>query len=119
MRGKRFWSSVIRTPFKKMALQDANDPRRFIGKTVLAQPNLDADAEPIKVKEVVGVRAVTDPKLIRYYQINGTHLCHMLSFHLQVEEGRVPSKEELDEFDLATDVVKIKEIGGKDGKKAK
>ena len=86
------------------------DPTQFIGRQIKARKERDQPDEDVTIKEVLGVRAITDPALVRWLQINGTHLCHALSFYTQLLENRIPSDEEIAEFDLATDIVKMKEI---------
>lgn len=111
---KPFWSSVTRAVFPKLKLQDAHDPRSFIGREVYARPELDAPDEALIVRDIRGCAAITGmdlalrERLIKHYQINGTHYCHMFSFHTQMEEGRIPSDEELAEFELATNIKSIR-----------
>lgn len=111
---KPFWSSVTRAVFPRMKLQEAGNPNVFAGRTVMARPELDAPDEKITIFDVKGCAAITGmdlalrERLIKHYQVNGTHYCHMFSFHTQMEEGRVPSDEELAEFELATNIKSIR-----------
>lgn len=106
------FGQLVKTRFNRIRLQDDQvSPEKFIGNTILARRSRDAEDEPVVVKDVVGIRAVTDPKLAKWFQINGTHMCHMLSYFTQNLEGRVPTDAELEEFELASDIVKMKEIG--------
>lgn len=116
----RGFGSLVKTSFRKIRLQDEQiSPEKFIGSTILARRAMDADDEEVVVKDVVGIRAVTDPKLAKWFQINGTHMVHMLSYFTQNLEGRVPTDAELEEFELASDIVKMKEIGnGKEDRKS-
>lgn len=109
-RAKAFFSRVTKATFQKLKLHDANDPRQYIGKTIMATKELDSEPEPVVISDIKGCVA---EHLNKYFQINGTHFCHMFSFFTQLMEGRVPSKEEMDEFELASQVTKIREI--KDG----
>lgn len=107
----RYWNSLTKAVFKKHRLDDAISPLAFIGKSVVAHKGaIDGPEERLEIKSILGSKA---KELARYLEINGSHLVHSLSFFTQLMEGRVPTQDELNEFDLATDVVKIKEI--KDG----
>jgi hypothetical protein len=103
---KQYWSNLIRTPFRKMKL-GVDDPNVYVGRTILAQPELGAEPEEVTIQHVVGCVA---PHLNKYFQINGTHFCHMFSFFKQVLENRLPTKEENDEFELASQITKIRDI---------
>lgn len=107
-----FWHKVTRAVFPKMKLEDAISPVAFVGREVLARRELNLPDELITVNEIQGCAAITsqgvDPVLIKYYQINGTHFCHMFSFHTQMEEGRVPTDREMAEFELAAEIKDIR-----------
>lgn len=107
---KRFWNSLHQVRFKKIRLEDSADPRQYIGQKVLAAKEMGAEPEQIEIKHVLG--SVAHPK---YFEINGTHWVHMYSFFTQMMEGRIPTPEEMDEFELASQITKVKELN--DGKK--
>jgi hypothetical protein len=108
---KQFWNSLVRTTFKRHRLDDAISPQAFIGKSVFAhRGGVDGELEEVQIASVQGSK---DKDLQKYLEINGSHLCHTLSFFSQLMENRLPSDEEIAEFELATQITKIKEI--KDG----
>lgn len=98
-----FWSKSK----KKRSLQlEEADPRRYIGKTIIAHKELhDEEPEEVTIKTILG--SMPHPK---YFEVNGTHFVHTLSFYEQVLNNRLPSKEEIDEFELATEIKTIKEV---------
>lgn len=112
--GQRFWN-VVRTPFKKLNLSEG-DPNVFKGKIVMAQKEFDAPFEEVVVNDVRGCVALGEmteaerARLVKSFQINGTHYCSIQSFYWQILEGRLPTPEEIEEFELATQITKIKEI---------
>lgn len=108
---QRFWNSIVKTVFPRFRLEDAANPQQFVGKTVLAQLDFDQPFEEIKIREIKG-----SLKHVKHFEINGTHWVSMFSFYTQLLEGRMPTPEEEQEFDLAT---QIKSIRGTDGKKKK
>lgn len=108
-KAKQYWGNLIRTPFKKMRLEDANDPRQYIGRTVLAaKPG--QEPEEVTIKEILG-----NLKNQKQFQINGEYLVTMFSFFTQLLDGRLPTAEEEAEFELATDITDIKPLGKKNG----
>ncbi len=105
---KQFWGQLVRTPFKRFSLHKAEaTPNEFIGKTVLARREMEGPDEPVEIKTILG-----NVQYPRFFEINGTHFVSILSCYLQIFEGRVPTEEETEEFNLATDIVKIKELKG-------
>lgn len=103
----RFWNSIKKvTPFARMKLEDALDPNQFIGRKVLARKTLSDPDEEMTVEDIKGCVA---PHLIKHFQINGTHICSMFSFYTQMLENRTPTEEEMNEFNLASDVKDIRE----------
>lgn len=102
---KRFSPKVFKTLFPKIKLDDVGDPRVHLGKMVLAQKTLDSPFEEVKVNSILG-----NIKHLKHFEINGTHLVSMFSFFTQMDEGRLPTKEEEAEFELASDVKDIREI---------
>lgn len=108
MQPKRFWNSLTKATFKKVKLDDAISPNAFIGKAVTAQlGGREGPEEEVTIKNVgpcVGLG------LEKYLTINETHVCHTFSFFSQLMEGRKPTDDELKEFELASAVVKIKEL---------
>lgn len=117
MKAKRYWNSVVRTVFPKLALTDFGDPRQYIGKRVLAVKELGAPEEDIVITHIQGAAGAGATHLQKYFVINGTHFVHMYSFFTQMLEGRAPTKEEMDEFELASQIKDIKEV--KDGQTQK
>lgn len=101
------------------------EPTKFKGQTIQAQKELDGPLEEVVIESVLGCAAMglekeQENRLVKYFQINGSHFCHMLSFYMQLEGDengvkRLPTKEEIDEIELATQIVAIKEL--KNGKK--
>lgn len=111
---KRFFSQTFKTVFPRIKLNEfESDPNVFMGQTVLARPELDAPDEEVEIKQVKGCVA---PHLQKYFEINGTHFCHMFSFYTQMMEKRVPSQDEMDEFELASQIKDIKTMGDNVGK---
>lgn len=103
----RFWNSIKKvTPFARMKLEDAQDPRSFIGRSVLARKTLSDPDEEVIIADIKGCIAAD---LIKHFQINETHICSMFSFYTQMLENRTPTDEEMNEFDLASDVKDIRE----------
>lgn len=101
------FSQIVHTPFKKWKLDNVTSPVKFIGKKIKARLEMDAPDEEITIEHVCGSLAH-----VKHYEINGTHWVSILSFHMQLEEGREPTKEEEEEFNLATEIKDIKEIRG-------
>lgn len=110
-RPRNFFSKVTKVVFPKLRLQDAANPLQYLGQTVLAQKEFDEPFEEIKMKDIRG--NVAHPK---HFQINGTHLVSMFSFFMQMEEGKLPTQDEEDEFNLATDIKRIKRTDGTEKK---
>lgn len=104
----RFFSAVTKMVFPKMNLAASSDPRQYIGKTVLAKKELDQPYEEIKIREVRGNLANE-----KCFEINGTHLVSMYSFFSQLIDGKLPTLEDEKEFELATQITRIKKIDGK------
>lgn len=115
-RAKAYFSRVTKAAFRKLQLHDSHDPNSYIGRKVMARRELDLPDEEIVVSDVKGCVA---EHLQKYFQINGTHFCHMFSFFTQMLESRVPSDEEMAEFELASQVKKIREIKDGQAKKGK
>jgi hypothetical protein len=105
---KRFWNSLTKATFKKVKLDDAISPNAFIGKAVTAQLGGKEGSEEEVIIKSVG--PCIGQGLEKYLTVNETHVCHTFSFFSQLMEGRKPTDEELSEFELASDVVKIKEL---------
>lgn len=76
---------------------------------MLAQRELVLPFEEIKIRDIRGCVA---QELQKYFQVNGTHLVSMFSFYMQMEEGRLPTQVEENEFNLATDIKDIRKIDG-------
>ncbi len=106
---QRFWSNVRKLP-KRMNLSGPGivDPREFIGRKVWAKPDLEAPAEEIVLQDIAG-----SIKHVKFFEINGTHWVRMDSFYTQMLENRLPSKEEEEEFELATEIKDIRPLKGK------
>lgn len=102
---KRFWSRVTKTIFPKLKLA-AHDPMQYVGKTVLAQKEFDQPFEEIKIRDVKG-----SIRYEKYFEINGTHWVSMISFFTQMLYGRFPTKDEANDFEEATRIKVIEEIG--------
>lgn len=107
---RRYWEQFAKnvTPLRKIKLQDQINPNQFMGKKLLARRAIDGTDEEVDIQEIKG--SLRYPK---QFQINGSHFCHMFSFYSQMLDGRVPTDEEMAEFELASDVKGIKEINGK------
>lgn len=114
---KRFWSNVRALP-KRMNLKEAT-PTDFVGRTILAQTDFDAPFEEVVISDVRGCLGLGNmpeaerSRLIKSFQINGTHLVGIFSFYTQLQEGRLPTEEEEAEFQLATQIEKIRPLKGK------
>lgn len=83
----------------------------------MASPEWELPPEPVIIEDVRGCAALglddnpeKQKKMIKHFQINGTHFCSIYSFYVQMLENRMPSKEEEQEFEVATDIIKVKEI---------
>lgn len=105
---KKFWNSLVRTVFPKYDLANAQNPMHYIGEYVLARKELDQPDEKIKIEHIKG-----SLKHVKYFEINGSHWVSMYSFFTQMMDGRVPTPEEESEFELSTQITKIKETNGK------
>lgn len=121
-RVKAFFGKVFNTTFKKMRLEDSIHPDQFIGRTILASRHLDEAPEEVTIKNVQGCAAIglkdeEKARLLKCFQINGTHIVSMLSFYTQLIDGKLPTAEEEAEFNLATDIKDIRETNGKKSKK--
>lgn len=121
---------IIKLPLKKSEKKKAPKKKKkpanlvvpeekdLLGKKIQATNVATGQTELVTVESIRGCLAAGDMpeekrlELLRSFEINGTHLCPMLSFFIQVEEGRLPTPEEEQEFNLATQVVAIKEING-------
>lgn len=111
MKGRPFWSKLTKLAFPKYSLEDAVSPLAFVGKSVVAhKASPDGPEEKVVIKDILGSR-----QWPKYFEINGAYLVHAFSFFSQVMDNRMPAKEEMDEFELATQITQIKEIGDKNG----
>jgi hypothetical protein len=123
---KRYWNSLARATFKKVKLHDAQNPAQYIGRKVLAGKLVDqietlidgrklplitpilSEPEEITITSIIGSRPFE-----KYFELNGgTHHCHMYSFFVQLMEDRCPTKEEMDDFELASQVKNIRSLDG-------
>lgn len=105
----RFWHRVTKAVFPKMKLHDQENPESYIGREILARPELDAPDEKIKIEHIKG-----SLRHAKQFEINGTHWVHMYSFFTQMLENRTPTPEEMDEFETASQITRISET--KNGK---
>lgn len=114
MRNKiRSFTELIRTPFKKDRIDEDSDPTRFIGKKVMARTSMNGPDELITIESVCGIKDATYPdhRLALWLQINGTHMCPILSYFTQLMEHRMPTEEEVaDMLLIGTSIKQIKEI---------
>lgn len=101
---------------RHLGLQDATHPNKFIGETVWASKEFGGAPEEIIIKNVAGcagfgkMTEAERSRLLRTFEINGTHFCSMFSFYMQLMDGRLPTAEEEADFDLASDIKGMKEI---------
>jgi hypothetical protein len=110
---KRYWSSLVRAVFPKAELP-LHDPNRYIGRTILAVKEEGAEPEEVIIQDVKGCAGIGAEHLKKSFQINGQYLVSMFSFYTQLLDGRLPTPEETEEFELATDIVRIKDLNGKE-----
>ena len=92
-----FWNAIKKKK-AKIAL-DESDPRQWLGKSCLASDTVNGELEEVQIKSIVG--SMVYPK---HFEINGTHLVPVLSFYIQMMENRLPTEEEAEEFELATQI---------------
>lgn len=105
---KKFWNSLVRTVFPRYDMTNAQNPMNYIGEYVLARKELDQPDEKIKIEDIKG-----SLKHVKYFEINGSHWVSMYSFFTQMIDGKVPTPEEEAEFELSTQITKIRETNGK------
>lgn len=109
----RSFTQLIRTPFKRDRIDEDSDPTRFIGRKVMARRTMDGPDEEITIESVCGIKDATysDHRLALWLQINGTHMCPILSYFTQLMENRMPTEEEVADMQLiGTNIKRIKEI---------
>jgi len=109
------FGNLVKTTFRRHKLEVEN-PEQWIGKTILASKELDGELEEVTIQDVkgcMGLGAMPEAqraRLVKTFQINGTHFVPIFSFYIQLIEGRLPTPEEADEFELATQITKIKDL---------
>lgn len=118
------FGNLVKTRFNRIRVTE-NDPNQWVGKTILASKELDDEPEEVVIQTVKGCLGMGQMseaqrnRLVKSFEINGTHIVSIYSFYVQILEGRLPTPEEEAEFELATQITKIKEIGPKDGSSQK
>lgn len=96
-RRKKGWRPKMRA--------NEEDPNQFQGRFLIAIKDMKTqDVEKIVIERVVG--SMVYPK---FFEINSSHHCNMLSFYTQMLENRLPTQAELEEFELATQIKEIRE----------
>ena len=106
IKAKKPKAKLTRALFSKVKLEDASDPNLYIGRVILARPEMDAPDEKIVIEHIKGSLHYQ-----KFFEINGTHWVSMLSFFLQMIEHRLPTEEEAADFELATQITGMKGIG--------
>lgn len=93
-----------RSKHKEKAIEPIN-PEKFIGQEIYVTDL----ASPVKIEHVYGNRAHET-----HFEINGKYLVTMLSFYMQMLDGRLPSREEEEEWLQHYTPTKPTAVGGPD-----